>query len=110
MSLRGGAILEVAERVALDRLPERFRGPMRAYLEQGELSDPELRMLLEKDVGSAWQAQAIGDLLELGQTMAWIDDELPDECWGNRDQVQLWIVFVRRARGRALLASFELGV
>lgn len=108
MSLRGGGVLEVAGRMPLGHLPDRFQEPMRAYLERGELTDPELRLLLEDDVGAAGHC-CQGCLPDLWLAFSWIRDELPAACWGNRDQVQLWMVYVRRARGRALLAAFDDG-
>lgn len=108
MNVRGGDLLEVVNRVPLTWLPEAYREPMRRYLADGVLPGAPLRQLLEHDVGAAMPASA--DALVMIERLAvfrWINEYLPASAYGCRDQVQLWIVYVRRARGRALLASME---
>lgn len=113
MNATGGGVLEVVERMPLDRLPHRYRDAMRRYLGEGVLPESELRLLLEGDPAAAGHRAAPrrggGRLSEIWLAQRWLDEHLPPCCWGNRDQVQLWIVYVRRARGRAMLAAFEEG-
>jgi hypothetical protein len=88
-------------------VPERYRQAMRDYLGQGVLPGEPLRLLLEGDVGAISRFR--DDLPGLADLADWMDAALPAACWGSRDQVQLWVVYVRRARGRALLATFDEG-
>lgn len=107
MTFRGG-VLDVVDHVPLPWLPELFREPMRRYLADGVLPGAPLRQLLEHDVAAALPAtlDAPAMLVRLA-AFRWINEHLPASCYGCRDQVNLWIVYVRRARGRALLASME---
>ena len=104
-----GSILEVAGRVPLAWLVAPHRAAMRANLERGVMPERELRSLLEGDLATALRhpdASAVETVLRVSE---WIDRHLPACCHGCRDQVQLWVVYVRRARGRVLLAAFEEG-
>jgi hypothetical protein len=103
-----GGLFGVVEKAPIAWLPERYRAPMRAYLGQGVAPAAPLRQLLEHDVAGAMPASLDGAaMLERLQVFRWINDHLPAACYGCRDQVNLWIVYVRRARGRALLAMME---
>jgi hypothetical protein len=109
MNHRGG-VLDVVERVPIAWLPEAYREPMRLYLGQGVLPTGALRQLLEHDVGGAMPAALDAPtMLERLAVFRWIGEYLPASACGCRDQVQLWIVYVRRARGRALLATLGAG-
>jgi hypothetical protein len=105
----GGAlgVLDVVHTVRLDWLPERWRATMRAYLEHGALPEPRIVEVLEGKSLRFDPGMSVAELHELAAVAAWIEAHLPRQCWGSRDQVQLWIVYLRRARGRALLASME---
>jgi hypothetical protein len=105
----GGGLLGLVDRLPIDELPARYRAPLRAYLEHGIVPEAPLRMLLEGDLGSAIDRAPPAGLLDVCAVSRWLREHLPASCHGCRDQVQLWIVYVRRARGRALLASFDGG-
>jgi hypothetical protein len=102
-------VLGVAGAVPIDSAPARHRAALRAYLAQGVLPEGALQAVLEGDLGAAIQAgERHGQ--RVSATMAlwtWVQAQLPACCHGNRDQVQLWLVYLRRARGRALLAAME---
>ncbi len=102
-----GGILTVVDRAPLPWLPERFREAMRDYLGQGILPGAALRALLEGAGVRFCMAMDPDELHALAGAQAWLEAHLPRQCWGSRDQVQLWIVYLRRARGRALLAAME---
>jgi len=103
----GGGLLDVAARVPLAWLPERWRPALRAYLEHGEMPPPSVRQLLEGSGVRLDPSMTVPELHELAAVAAWIEAHLPAQCWGSRDQCQLWIVYLRRARGRALLGMFD---
>lgn len=109
MKFSGGDVLAVVERVPLQWLPASHRQPMRDYLERGILpldGDP-LRLLLE---GNAETVRSFArELPDMAALLEWVETYLQPCCWGNRDQAQLWCVYVRRAHGRLMLASFEEG-
>jgi hypothetical protein len=111
ISRGGGAlgVLDVVHTVPLEWLPEPQRAPMRAYLEHGTLPDPRVVEVLEGKSLRFEPGMSVPELHELAAVAAWIEAHLPRQCWGSRDQVQLWVVYLRRARGRALLASMEGG-
>ena len=106
MTVQGGELLQLADRLPLGELPGIFRAPMRLYLSLGVLPDRALRSLLEGDFPSALHFTGV-EALEVCVAARWIEAHLPAYAHGNRDQVQLFIVYVRRARGRELLASME---
>ena len=97
--------MEVVERMPLDHLPERYREPMRDYLGQGVLPEAPLRLLLEGNVAAIPLFR--DDRAGLFAVADWLAEHLTACSWGSRDQVQLWCVYVRRARGRAMLALME---
>lgn len=108
MNDRGG-ILDVVGRVPLAWLPDAYRDQMRAYLGDGVVPSGPLRALLEHDVGAAMPASLdAGVMIERLSVYRWIVEYLPASCHGCRDQVQLWVVYLRRARGRAMLAQIGL--
>lgn len=113
MNVAGGGVLLVVDGVPIDRLPHRYQSEMRRYLAEGVLPESELRLLLEGELAAAGHRcpppRGGGSMLTAWQAQCWLDEHLPPQCWGNRDQVQLWVVYVRRARGRAMLAAFEEG-
>ena len=109
MSCLGGGLLGLVDRLPIDELPARYRAPLRAYVEHGILPAGTLRLLLEGDLASAVDRAPPAALLDTCAVSRWLREHLPASCHGCRDQVQLWIVYVRRARGRALLASFDGG-
>lgn len=105
-----GGVLAVAGSVPLDTLPAQYREPMRRYLAEGVLPECELWELLEGALGAAIHKTERQPHARVSDTMRacrWIEEHLPACARGNRDQVQLWCVYVRRARGRALLATFS---
>lgn len=105
-----GGVLAVAGSVPIDTLPAQYREPMRRYLAEGVQPECELRELLEGALGAAIHhvdRRPHASLLEAMQAARWIEEHLPPCAHGNRDQVQLWCVYLRRARGRALLATFS---
>lgn len=107
MSVTRGGVLSVVDRVPLAWLPAQYQKPMRDYLGQGILPEPHVQQLLE---GSISAVLGFGhDLFGLLELATWVQRWLPPEAWGSRDQVQLWVVYVRRARGRALLSTFDDG-
>lgn len=87
--------------------PERYRRGLRDYLGRGILPEGALLAVLEGDLASALHRAGPGRELETIELSRWVERELPPACHGCRDQVQLWVVYVRRARGRALLAAME---
>jgi hypothetical protein len=93
--------------VELDALPERFRPALAAYLATGQAPPHVLMRLLEGDVTAV--AHFEGEMPELAALVDWMA-RLPAQCWGSRDQVQVWTVYARRAHGRAALAAFERGM
>jgi hypothetical protein len=104
-----GGVLAVAGSVGMDTLPAQYREPMRLYLAEGVLPECELRELLEGALACAIHRndarpgqRPVSDVLLAAR---WIEQQLPACAHGNRDQVGLWTVYVRRARGRALLAA-----
>jgi len=102
------AVLDVVERAPIAWLPEPYREPMRLYLGRGVLPGAPLRQLLEHDVARAMPRDETA-MLEPLRAFRWIVEHLPPECHGCRDQVQLWVVYVRRARGREMLALLGAG-
>lgn len=109
MMITGGAgVLSVAGGVPIAQLPGRWQDAVRQYLTHGILPERRLRLLLEGNI-AAVRAFA-DDLPGLLALVTWIEDHLPAACWGSPTQVQIWLVYVRRARGRALLAAFDEGV
>jgi len=109
MNIRGGDLLDVVNRVPLPWLPELYREPMRRYLAEGVLPSGPLRQLLEHDVGPAMPASLDPTvMIERLAVYRWVVEYLPASAHGCRDQVQLWVVYVRRARGRALLAAMDV--
>jgi hypothetical protein len=89
----------------LGALPARYQPAMRDYLGRGILPAAPLRRLLEGDaLAVRLFADDLPGFAELG---AWVATMLPAACWGSPDQVQLWVVYVRRARGRVMLAAFD---
>lgn len=94
-----------ADTAELGALPERYRSEMRNYLGRGILPGAPLRSLLEGDPLAA--RLFADDLPGFAALVDWVGSMLPAACWGSESQVGLWIVYVRRARGRALLASME---
>jgi hypothetical protein len=105
-----GGVLAVAGSVPIDTLPAQYREGMRRYLVDGVLPECELRELLEGALAAAIHHTERRPHARISETMRaarWIEEHLPACAHGNRDQVQLWVVYVRRARGRALLATFE---
>jgi hypothetical protein len=105
----GGGLLGLVDRLPIDELPAGYRAPLRAYIEHGVMPDGPLRMLLEGDLAGAVHRARRASVLDVCAVSRWLAEHLPASCHGCRDQVQLWIVYVRRARGRALLASFDGG-
>ncbi len=103
MSVSGGGVLSVVDRVPLAWLPAQYRQAMRDYLGQGILPEAHVQQLLEGNVSAVLGFAA--DLPGLLELVTWVQRWLPPQAWGSRDQVQLWVVYVRRARGRALLAG-----
>lgn len=91
----------------LGTAPERYQRALRDYLGRGVLPEGALRAVLEGDLVLAIRHAGNGSELETIELHRWVERELPAACHGCRDQVQLWVVFVRRARGRALLAAME---
>jgi len=110
MTSEGGGVLSVGSRVPITWLPTRYRAAMMGYLEQGILpaEGDAMRQLLEGQHVGIYHSTPVDELYDLAALAAWLDAHLPPQCWGNRDQVQLWIVYVRRARGRALLAEMAV--
>lgn len=109
--MQTGGVLAVAGSVSMDALPAQYREAMRLYLAEGVLPECELRELLEGALAGAIHhadrspaSRTVSDVLAAAR---WIEQQLPACAHGNRDQVGLWAVYVRRARGRALLASFS---
>lgn len=100
----GNDLLEVAAAVSYERLPATYRAPMRRYLGEGDLPAAPLRAVLEGNLSVAIALDR-ASTLALCQVAEWLDRETPASCHGNRDQVQLWHIYVRRARGRAMLAA-----
>jgi hypothetical protein len=101
-------LARIAQSVNYAGLPARYARAMRAYLERGDLpeAERELRLVLEGNVAAALSGPGVWTLA-VCRLSRWIDNQLPPCAHGNRDQVQLWIVYVRRARGRAMLAAME---
>lgn len=89
----------------LGAVPERYRRALRDYLGRGVLPETGLRSLLEGDPLAVRFFR--GDLSGFAELAEWIRSMLPAACWGSEAQVQLWVIYVRRARGRALLAAME---
>jgi hypothetical protein len=107
MNDRGG-VLDVAAAMPIDQLPAQYREPMRRYLLDGAQPECELFELLEGALASAMhhaERQAHARISDVMRAARWIEEHLPACAHGNRDQVGLWMVYVRRARGRAMLAS-----
>lgn len=102
-----GGLLGLADRLPIGELPAAFRMPMRCYLGRGDLADGALRRVLEGDVGAALAMVDAAALMAVCRLSTWVLTHLPAYAHGGRDQVQLFIVYVRRARGRALLAAME---
>lgn len=106
-----GGVLAVAGSVPIDTLPAQYREPMRQYLAHGVLPDCELRELLEGALSAAIHtAERVPGRATCSDVLLasrWIDQHLPACAHGHRDQVGLWAVYVRRARGRELLATFS---
>jgi hypothetical protein len=94
-----------ADTAELGALPERYRAEMRGYLGRGVLPAAPLRRLLEGDPLAV--RLFADDLPGFAALVEWIASMLPAACWGSEAQVGLWTLYVRRARGRALLASME---
>jgi hypothetical protein len=95
-----GGILTVADRMPIGDLPAGYQRPMRQYLRDGVLPEGELREVLE----GAFRGSGS---LDVCLAHRWVQAHLPACAHGNRDQVQLWCVYVRRARGRAMLAAMD---
>jgi hypothetical protein len=91
----------------LGAVPERYRRALRDYLGRGVLPEGALRAVLEGELALGVHRTAPADVPELIELHRWIETYLPASCHGCRDQVQLWIVYVRRARGRAMLAAMD---
>lgn len=99
------AVAGDADTADLGPLPERYQRAMRDYLGRGILPEAPLRRLLEGDATAVRLFKE--DLPGFAALAEWVASMLPAACWGSESQVQLWVVYVRRARGRALLASME---
>ena len=99
-----GGILSVAEAVSFEGLPAAYRTPLRRYIREGVLPAPPVRAVLEGKlpVAIALDRGATMDLCKLAE---WVEQSAPASCHGSRAQVQLWMVYMRRARGQQLLAS-----
>lgn len=92
-----GGLLTLADRMPIGELPAAMQAPMRRYLRDGVMPEAQLRQVLE--------GSFCGGSLEVCLAHRWVHAHLPAFAHGNRDQVQLFVVYVRRARGRALLAA-----
>lgn len=105
-----GGVMEMAAAVSYAGLAAAYQAPMRRYICQGVLPEGPLRALLEGDLATAIQlAERRGQRISaMMQVWRWVQQHLPAAAHGNRDQVQLWVVYVRRERGRALLALFDM--
>jgi hypothetical protein len=101
-------VRRVLDHVDLTALPAAYRMPMRCYLGRGDLPEGALRQVLEGNVGAAL-ALVQGDAasLDVCRLSSWVLASLPAACHGSRDQVALFIMYLRRARGRALLATMK---
>ena len=108
MNNQGGELLTLADRVPLDDLPPAYRAGVRLYLMLGVTPTGELRHLLEGDIVMAMHVAPHTRLLEVSEAACWIRAHLPAYAHGNPSQVGLFLTYVRRARGRAMLAHVGL--
>lgn len=109
MKHRGGELLTLADDLPIDDLPPAYRAAMRVYLALGVSPTGELRHLLEGDTASALHEAGRPRLLDVGHAACWIRAHLPAYAHGNPAQVGLFLTYVRRARGRAMLTAIGCG-
>jgi hypothetical protein len=102
-----GGLLALADRLPIGELPVEYQAPMRRYVVLGVEPTGALLAMLEGGLSAALARMPPESMLGACLAARWVEQHLPAYAHGSRDQVQLFLVYVRRARGRMLLAAMD---
>jgi len=100
MTDRGGELLTLADRLPIGELPAGYRDAMRLYVALGVRPGGVLELLLDGAAAGASLCEG-----EAADAARWIQLHLPAYAHGSPVQTGLFVVYVRRARGRAVLLA-----
>ena len=73
------------------RLPERYRGGMKRYIEEHILPGNFLQAMLENDLYRMIVHVDPDMVCELRHIYLWIYNEAPGICWGSPEKVMAWV-------------------
>ena len=73
------------------RLPERYRGGMKRYIEEHIPPGSFIRAMLENDLQGVMGNVDLDTVSELRNIYLWIYNEAPGICWGSPEKVTAWV-------------------
>ena len=73
------------------KLPERYRGGMKRYIEEHIAPGHFLRAMLECDLQEVMCRVDLDMVCELRNIYLWIYNEAPGTCWGNVEKIEKWL-------------------
>lgn len=83
--------MRIEYKMNYDKIPENYREEMQRYVEQGLETGRFLYSILTNNFHDAVVRADKNNLIHLIDFAHFIYNELPTECWGNKEKVDKWI-------------------